>query len=119
MMKKPLLFSLIILLFSIHSFSQVDAGRMNEIFVKTDLVTGLSDPWEITYGPDDSLWVTEAKGFRVRKIHPGNGGMRTVLDLTNASSFTPAGYRRTYTPGGSVPDPQGGMMGLAIHPEFM
>lgn len=117
-MKKPLLFLHIVLLISIHTFSQVDAGRMNEVFVKTDLQTGLSDPWEITYGPDDSLWVTEAKGYRVRKINPVTGGMRTVLDLTTFldPASTPTNkWQKAYT-GNS---PQGGLMGLAIHPDFM
>lgn len=98
---------------------------MNEVFFKQDLIpaaTNLQDPWELTYGPDDSLWVTEAKGFRVRKIHPTNGGMRTVLDLTNTSQ--PVAFRRQYTIGENIagtntPDPQGGLMGLAVHPDFM
>lgn len=123
-MKKPLLFLHIVLLLtiSVNSFSQVDAGRMNEVFIKTDLQTGLSDPWEITYGPDDSLWVTEAKGYRVSKMHPDGGTIRTVLDLTNFSdplSSPTTKWRKAYTPGtGGAVDPQGGLMGLAVHPEY-
>ena len=85
-MKKPPLIVLIglMLISSFMSFSQtaVVAGRMKEVFLKTDLVpsnnspvaNNLLDPWEITYCPDDSLWVTEAKGYKVKKIHPVNAG---------------------------------------------
>jgi aldose sugar dehydrogenase len=71
---------------------------------------GLSYPWEITYGPDDSLWITEAHRYRIWKIHPGNKGNRILLDLSSIASFDyydmPNGY----------PAPQGGLMGLALHP---
>jgi trimeric autotransporter adhesin len=103
-------------------------GRTNEIFRQTLLVSPntplaadrLSDPWEITYGSDDSLWVTEAKGYKVKKISPINGGQRTILDLSDAASggtFTPSSFRRQFTRTQN-PWPQGGMMGLALHPDF-
>jgi PQQ-dependent dehydrogenase (s-GDH family) len=120
-MKKPLLLLLAGLFVTITSFSQVVAGRMNEVFLKTDLVpaaSNLQDPWEITYGPDDSLWITEAKGYRVRKVHPTNGGMRTVLDLTTYTPTSPINFRRQFA-STQNPWPQGGLMGLAIHPDFM
>ena len=71
--------------------------------------TGLNAPWEITYGPDDSLWVTEAKGYKVWKINPRNKGSRAVLDVSADKNFTEA----------SIYWPQGGLMGLAIHPGFV
>jgi trimeric autotransporter adhesin len=106
----------------------VVGGRTNEVFKQTLLVSPntpgiadrLSDPWEITYGPDDSLWVTEAKGYKVKKINPNDGGQRTILNLTDAAAggtFTPATFRRQFSRSQS-PWPQGGMMGLAIHPDF-
>jgi len=74
---------------------------------------GLSYPWEITYGPDDSLWITEAHRYRIWKIHPGNKGNRVLLDLSPLTSFDyydmPNGY----------PAPQGGLMGLALHPQLL
>jgi trimeric autotransporter adhesin len=120
-MKKAPFFLLMGLLYCIPSVAQVVSSRMKEVFLKTDLVNAadnFQDPWEVTYGPDDSLWVTEAKGYKVNKIHPVNGGWRTILDLSNGSSFTPGSYRRTFG-SGQNPWPQGGMMGLAIHPDFM
>lgn len=74
---------------------------------------GLSFPWELTYGPDDSLWITEAHAYRVWKIHPGNKGSRILIDLKSLVSFD------YYKPPGSYPAPQGGLMGLAIHPNLL
>jgi PQQ-dependent dehydrogenase (s-GDH family) len=114
-MKKPNLLLLLAIIFSIPSFSQqVDAGRMNEVFLKTDLATGLNDPWEITYGPDDSLWITEAKGYVVRKMSVTGTANHVILNL---NTFPTVSWRKQYT--GTDPNPQGGLMGLAVHPEFM
>ncbi len=98
-------------------------SRWNEVFQHTDLVpaaTGLNDPWEIAYGPDDSLWITEAKGYRVLHMDPNSGAYTVVLDITNGSTFLPVGYRgfNRQFPSTQNPWPQGGMMGLAIHPSF-
>ena len=71
--------------------------------------TGMNSPWEVLYGPDDSLWVTESHGYKIYKIHPGNKGSRVVLDMNGLKDFTSATAN---------PWPQGGLMGLAIHPGF-
>ncbi|MBS1973718.1 MAG: PQQ-dependent sugar dehydrogenase, partial [Bacteroidetes bacterium] len=76
---------------------------------------GLSFPWEITYGPDDSLWVTEAHGYRIWKVHPGNKGSRMVLDLNSLKNFNY--YKPKIGPANAIA-PQGGLEGLAIHPLF-
>lgn len=120
-MKKPSFFLLVGVFCYVSTVAQVVSSRMNEVFLKTDLInaaTNYQDPWEVTYGPDDSLWVTEAKGYKVNKIHPVNGNWRTILDLSNSGGFSPSAYKRTFG-SGQNPWPQGGMMGLAIHPEFM
>lgn len=72
--------------------------------------TGMSSPWEIVYGPDDSLWVTASHDYKIWKIHPGNKGARVILDLNSQKDFTAAT---------ASPWPQGGLMGLAIHPQFL
>ncbi len=147
-MKKPLILMASIALLAVSATAQqVVAGRMNELFLRTNLASGLQDPWEVTYGPDDSLWITEASagrssgnppsliagsvGYTVRKIHPVNGGQRTILNLTtftDPSSPYPDKWRKKFTPGLRINPPsssptyasyQGGLMGLAIHPEFM
>lgn len=76
-----------------------------EPFSTTQLVPNLTFnfPYEITYGPNDSLWVTERVGKRVVVVSPVNGGRRTVLNLAAT----------VYQAGG-----QDGLMGLVIHPNF-
>jgi aldose sugar dehydrogenase len=71
--------------------------------------TGMNSPWEVVYGPDDSLWVTASHDYKIYKIHPGNKGSRMVLDMNGYKDFTASSVTAW---------PQGGLMGLAIHPDF-
>ena len=109
--------------------AQVVGGRHGEVFKATTLQSPLRDPWDIAYGPDNFLWVTEAKGYRVRRIDPSTGSMSTALDIhafsTNVEGTTGItntefdNIKRTFTTGeGGFAWPQGGMMGLAFHPDF-
>lgn len=79
--------------------SQVMVG--NTQLDTTTIITGLDIPWEIQYGADGWLWVTERYG-RVSRIHPETGEQIVVLDHT------------------SVVSQQGesGMLGMALHPDF-
>jgi PQQ-dependent dehydrogenase (s-GDH family) len=127
MKKRYSLFGLCAIFLSIAMQAQIGSGsRMNEIFKKIDLVpsaSGLNDPWEVTYGPDDSLWITESKGYKVYKMDPTTGVKRTVLDISQKSTWlgtTPASdsvfnLQFVFSPS----NPQGGLAGLAIHPDFM
>jgi PQQ-dependent dehydrogenase (s-GDH family) len=67
----------------------------------------LNSAWEITWGPDDSIWVTENNLYFVSRIDPATGGKTLLIDLSSKKDFTSS----------SVPKwPQGGLMGLALHP---
>ena len=108
----------------IFSQTVITGSRQNEVFLKTDIspANGLNDPWEITYGPDDSLWITESKGYAVWKLHPNGGAKRKVLDISLKSTWlgnTPASdsvfnLQFVFSP----TNPQGGLAGLAIHPQY-
>ncbi|HTQ28211.1 MAG TPA: PQQ-dependent sugar dehydrogenase [Puia sp.] len=119
-MKKPGLLVLCLLLLSAVCFSQVvtfngQTFKIDTLYPLYDIPAhnkGLSFPWEITYGPDDSLWITEAHGYKIWKIHPGNKGNRVLLDLSGLMNFD------YYSPPNGYPAPQGGLMGLAIHPNL-
>ncbi len=78
-------------------------------FVFSQVACGLSQPWEITYGPDDMLWVTESRNYHLTKIDPNTGETHTVIDLHNAKNFANNQY----------PWPQGGFTGLALHPQLL
>ncbi|TMI95040.1 MAG: hypothetical protein E6H08_07285 [Bacteroidetes bacterium] len=98
----------------------VVAGRMNEVYKQTTLSGSgvLQYPWDVTYGPDNNLWITESRGYKVYKMDPNTGAKTTVLDISMGSTWLPA-------PSDSLNVqfntnwPQGGLAGLAIHPNFM
>lgn len=72
-------------------------------FEMTVLATGFEGPWEITYGPDDLLWVTERYGGRITHVNPADGSKTELIDIAEVSA-----------PGG-----QDGLLGLALHPELL
>ncbi len=79
----------------------------NEPFIMRVVNPGyqLNSAWELTWGPDDSLWVTENNSYLVSKINPADGGKTQILDMSSLKDFT------------SPPKwPQGGLMGMALHP---
>lgn len=98
-------------------------SRMNEVFSRTILsnTSALNYPWEVTYGSDNNLWVTESRGYKVYKINPVTGVKTTVLDISSGSTFlpSPADTLNAVSMGTWSPWPQGGLAGLALHPKFL
>ena len=74
-----------------------------EHFTMRVVAAALGNPWEITWGPDGYLWVTERSAFRVTRINPAGGSKHVALTLEDA-----------YT---SVD--QDGLLGLALHPDLL
>jgi quinoprotein glucose dehydrogenase len=101
-------FSLTDLVFS-QSFTYYKQVFKVDTLYPASGTTGMNSAWELVYGPDDSLWVTESHNYKVWKIHPGNKGSRMILDLNGNKDFTSSTVGMW---------PQGGLMGLAIHPQF-
>lgn len=66
-----------------------------------DVATGIQVPWEILWGPDNHIWLTERRG-QVLRIEPESGNTMTVLD-----------WRSNVESGGEP-----GMLGMALHPDF-
>ncbi|MGB4844994.1 MAG: PQQ-dependent sugar dehydrogenase [Ferruginibacter sp.] len=97
------------------------ASRMGEVFKQTVLSAAgiLNYPWEVTYGPDNNLWITESKGYKVYKIDPGTGARTTVLDISQNSTFLPAPDRVFNCQFNNGSGAQGGLAGLAVHPKFL
>ena len=67
----------------------------------------LNSAWELTWGPDDSLWVTENFAYKIDRINPANGGKTELLDVSSLKDFTNPPIW-----------PQGGLMGMALHPSM-
>ncbi len=100
----------------------VGSGRMNEVFHQQILSAPqvLADPWEVTYGPDGKLWITEAKGYRLYRMDPTTGVRDTVLNISQGSTFLPVPdqtFNMQFNIGAN--NPQGGFAGMALHPNFL
>ena len=80
-----------------------DVIRGTKQFRKSVLASGLDGPWEVTWGPDNMLWVTERTGKRVSRIDPATGRKSVALTIPQVSG-----------PGG-----QDGLLGMALHPELL
>jgi PQQ-dependent dehydrogenase (s-GDH family) len=74
-----------------------------ERFSTRVVISGLEGPWEVAWGPDQQLWVTERTGRRVLRINPADG-MRSV-------AVTIPEVNTTFT--------QDGLLGLTFHADLM
>ncbi len=75
------------------------SAQSQQLVVRT-VATDLDTPWEILWGPDSWLWVTERPG-RISRINPETGEQRTLAVLSDV-----------YEQGES------GLLGMALHPNF-
>ena len=73
-----------------------------ELFEQRVVASGLEDPWEVTYGPDGFLWVTERVGKRVLRIDPATGIRQVAVTIDEIDQQLG----------------QDGLLGLALGPEF-
>ena len=110
---KNCVFILMLLIIFCCSFTWVSPPDV--VLKSRVLVSGLSDPWSVVYGPDNQLWVTESKGYRVLRVNPLTGEKQTVLDLASSREFPAFDKLKKL----NQATPQGGLMGIAIHPDFL
>lgn len=100
------------------SHAQTVRDSTTSLFNIDTVAKNLGFPWEILQGPDDSLWITEARGYRVVRISKSrteahkNRAPQQVLKLPLGSSEV--SFSRSI---GTWP--QGGMQGMVLHPEFL
>jgi glucose/arabinose dehydrogenase len=66
-----------------------------------NVITGIDIPWEIIWGPDDFIWMTERFG-RVSRVNPSNGQQTVILNLSSSV------YQQS----------ESGLLGMALHPDF-
>ena len=48
------------------------------------VATDLAAPWEVTYGADDHLWVTERKAAQIARINPDSGEKQVLYTFEDA-----------------------------------
>ena len=115
MRKHLLLCCIIVCAGHLNSFSQGETFSTKQVLNQAPAVPAnryyLQHPFEILYGPDDSLWISERRG-RVIKVDPLTGNKRNILNIPANVKFTTAGG----PPVTSIS--QDGMMGLALHPDY-
>mgnify|MGYP005839796265 CR=1 FL=1 len=90
-MKYTILFILLLFLFK--------SAESQELQTR-DIATGLDTPWEILWGPDNQIWLTERYG-RISRLNPETGELRELIILNDVFE-----------------DGERGLMGLALHPNF-
>ena len=83
--------------------SPASVTRGTKQFDKRVVISGLAGPWEITWGPDSMLWVTERTGKRISRVNPVTGEQMVAITIAEVSA-----------PGG-----QDGLLGLALHPKLL
>lgn len=71
------------------------------ILTESEVAVGLDVPWELSWGTDDHLWMTEREGS-VKRLDPQTGVVTTVLDLTSEVLSTQ----------------ESGLLGMVLHPDF-
>jgi glucose/arabinose dehydrogenase len=64
------------------------------------LTQNLSFPWEILWGPDGKLWITE-RGGKISRVNPADGTVSLVLNISEVVSHN-----------------EGGLLGMVLHPDF-
>ena len=79
----------------------------NTTLTKKELVTGIQIPWEILWGPDDHIWVSQRNGLILR-VDPTTGNTTEILNWKFKV------LNEDDTGGGS----EYGMLGMAFHPDF-
>lgn len=64
------------------------------------VASGLDHPWEILWGPDNHIWMTEREG-RISRLDPSSGAVKPVFTINEVTS-----------------NGEGGLLGMALHPSF-
>ncbi len=75
------------------------AAPAQTVSIRT-VATGLDTPWEILWGPDGWLWVTERAG-RISRIHPETGQQQVIATLSDVHE-----------------QGESGLLGMVLHPNF-
>lgn len=89
------------LAFCNKSNSNGDGGDTTPVDVKDSVIAqNLNHPWEILWGPDNHIWFTE-RGGRISRLDPATGTVTPLLTVNEV-----------------VANGEGGMLGLALHPDF-
>ena len=80
-----------------------DAIPGSERFSLRVVASGLENPWQMRWGPDGRLWVTERTGKRIVRVNPADGSRAVALAIPDVVQH----------------HGQDGVLGLALHPDLL
>jgi PQQ-dependent dehydrogenase (s-GDH family) len=95
--------TLLLLLFTWLAAPVQDAVPGSEQFATRVVASGLENPWQMRWGPDGRLWVTERTGKRIVRVNPADGTKSVALTITDIVQR----------------HGQDGLLGLALHPDLL
>jgi glucose/arabinose dehydrogenase len=73
----------------------------SSVTIKDKILTqNLVYPWEVLWGPDNFIWMTQ-KGGTISRVNPGNGVVTSVYTIPDVQT-----------------NGEGGLLGMALHPDF-
>ena len=105
-MRWPAVFGVCTMASTVLVLAQNPRDRHNagpEAFTSRTLASNLENPWDLAWGPDHRLWVTERTAFRVTRINPTDGSRHVALVIDGV-------YQSVV---------QDGLLGLALHPDLL
>jgi glucose/arabinose dehydrogenase len=96
---------LLISLFLFFGLQNCDPSKQPNSVAQTELkdkvlVRDLSFPWEILWGPDNFIWMTE-RGGKISRVNPSDGSLTLIHTISEVVSRG-----------------EGGLLGMALHPQF-
>jgi PQQ-dependent dehydrogenase (s-GDH family) len=86
--------------FLVHASQKAPASP--GAFVKRVVTSGLANPFQVIWGPDDYLWVTERTAGRVTRVRPSDGSATAAITIADV-----------------LPDGPGGLLGMALDPGLL
>lgn len=78
----------------------VPTGPSSVTIKDSVIVTGLNFPWEILWGPDNFIWMTE-RGGKISRVNPSTGAVSLLHTISEV-----------------VTNNEGGLLGMVLHPNF-
>ncbi|WP_129713898.1 sorbosone dehydrogenase family protein [Pedobacter sp. SYP-B3415] len=92
---------IIVLFFTTCKKNPGGGADLPDAELKTRVVaSGLSEPWEIAFGPAGELWFTE-RGGKISRLNIANGQVNALHTISDV-----------------VANGEGGLLGMALHPDF-
>ena len=79
-----------------NNIEPADAAELRDSVI----VSNLNFPWEILWGPDNQIWMTE-RGGRISRVNPATGTVTPLLTISEV-----------------VSNNEGGLLGMVLHPDF-